>query len=247
MPVFLDALSGAFRSLFSLRMVWLMIWPVLVSIILWAVLAITFWAPLQAAWLWLFDYFGLAQWITGIEPSWIGATLQVLLHLMLFVPLVMLTALMLTAIFGMDAMVKVVSERFYPDLEKRRGGGMIGSTANAFIALVMWVGLWIVTLPLWLLGPVGAVIPFVAAAYLNQRLFRYDALAIHADTPELKSIIEENKSGLWGMGLLLSLIQFVPLLNFFAPVFTGLAFIHYCLGKLRNKRDVSTRVPAPQP
>lgn len=236
MPAFLDALAGAFRSLFSLRMVWLMIWPVLVSIVLWALLAVVFWTPLQHAWLWLFEYLGLAQWFVNIEPSWIGAALQVLLHLALFVPLVMLTALMLTAIFGMDAMVKTVAERFYPELEKHHGGGIMGSTANAFIALAVFMGLWIITLPLWLLGPVGAVIPFVAAGYLNQRLFRYDALAIHAEPAELKIIVEENKSSLWGLGILLALVQFVPLLNFFAPVFTGLAFIHFCLGKLRDKR-----------
>jgi uncharacterized protein involved in cysteine biosynthesis len=96
--------------------------------------------------------------------------------------------------------------------------------------------LWIVTLPLWLLGPVGAVVPFIAAGYLNQRLFRYDALAAHADSAEIKALIEENKGALWGLGILLALVQFVPLLNFFAPVFTGLAFIHYCLGKLRDRR-----------
>lgn len=236
MPTFLDALAGAFRSLFSIRMVWLMIWPVLVSIVLWALLAVVFWTPLQHAWLWLFEYLGLAQWFVNNEPSWIGAALQILLHLALFVPLVMLTALMLTAIFGMDAMVKTVAERFYPELEKHHGGGIIGSTANAFIALAVFMGLWIITLPLWLLGPVGAVIPFIAAGYLNQRLFRYDALAIHAEPAELKIIIEENRGALWGLGMLLALVQFVPLLNFFAPVFTGLAFIHFCLGKLRDKR-----------
>jgi CysZ protein len=236
MPALLDALAGAFRSLFSLRMVWLMIWPVLVSMILWAILAFVFWAPLQSAWLWLYAYLGIAEWLTGIEPSWIGAVLQILLHITLFVPLVMLTALMLTAIFGMDAMVRIVGERFYPELEKRKGGGLIGSTANAFIALVVFIGLWIVTLPLWLLGPVGAVIPLVTAGYLNQRLFRYDALAAHADAAEFKVITEENKANLWGLGVLLALVQFVPLLNFFAPVFTGLAFIHYCLGKLRDRR-----------
>lgn len=236
MSAYLDALAGAFRSLFSLRMVWLMIWPVLVSIVVWAVLAFVFWTPLQNLWLWLFDYLGLAAWLTGIEPGWIGAVLQALLHLALFVPLVMLTALLLTAIFGMDAMVKNVAERFYPQLEKRKGGGLIGSSANAFIALVVFLGLWIITLPLWLLGPVGAVIPFITAGYLNQRLFRYDALAIHADSAEQKAVIEQNKAGLWGLGLLLSLVQFVPVLNFFAPVFTGLAFIHFCLGKLQTSR-----------
>ena len=236
MPALLDAFAGAFRSLFSLRMVWLMIWPVLVSILLWAGLAVAFWTPLQNLWLWLFDYLGLAGWLTGVEPAWIGAALQILLHLALFVPLVMLTALLLTALFGMDAMVKTVSDRFYTQLEKRRGGGIIGSVSNAFIALVVWVGVWIVTLPLWLLGPVGVLVPFVAAAYLNQRLFRYDALATHADSAELKAVIEQNKTGLWGLGLLLGLVQFVPVLNFFAPVFTGLAFIHFSLNKLQAHR-----------
>ncbi len=237
MIAMLDAIAGAFRSLFSLRMLWLMIWPVLAAIVLWAVLAFVFWAPLQGAWMWLYEYFGIAQWMTGIEPAWIGATLQVLLHLMLFVPLVMLTALVLTAIFGMDAMVKTVSDGFFPQLEKRHGGGVIGSAANAFIAVVVYLGLWVVTLPLWLLGPVGAVIPFITAGYLNQRLFRYDALAIHADAGELKAVIEQNRGALWGLGMLLALVQFVPLLNFFAPVFTGLAFIHFCLGKLRGRRS----------
>jgi hypothetical protein len=39
------------------------------------------------------------------------------------------------------------------------------------------------------------------------------------------------------LGILLGMVQFVPLLNFFAPVFTGLAFIHFCLGKLRDRRS----------
>ncbi len=237
MITMLDALAGAFRSLFSLRMLWLMIWPVLAAVVLWAVLAIVFWTPLQHAWLSLYAYLGIEEWMTGIEPAWIGAALQILLHLMLFVPLVMLTALVLTAIFGMDAMVRTVSEGFFPQLEKRHGGGVIGSAANAFIAVIVYIGFWVVTLPLWLLGPVGAVIPFITAGYLNQRLFRYDALAIHADAGELKAIIEENRGGLWALGILLGLVQFVPLLNFFAPVYTGLAFIHYCLGKLRERRS----------
>ncbi len=232
----LDTLAGAFRSLFSLRMLWLMVWPVLAAIVLWAVLAVVFWTPLQTFWLSLYDYLGIAEWMTGIEPAWIGAALQALLHLMLFVPLVMLTALLLTAIFGMDAMVKTVAEGFFPQLEKRHGGGIVGSAANAFVAVAMYLGLWVVTLPLWLLGPVGAVIPLVAAGYLNQRLFRYDALATHADSGELKALIQQNRGELWALGMVLALVQFVPLLNFFAPVFTGLAFVHYGLGKLRDRR-----------
>ena len=243
MTAVLDALARALRDLFSLRVLWVAVWPMLAALLLWLALGVMFWGTFSG-WIELgLDAIGIQTWLTGLEPAWIANGIQALLHLMLFVPLVMLTALVLTAIFGMDAMVDTVGERFFPQLEKRRGGGVIGSTANAFVAVVVYLGLWIVTLPLWLLGPVGALIPLVTAGYLNQRLFRYDALAIHADAVELKAVIEQNRGGLWALGILLGLVQFVPLLNFFAPVFTGLAFIHYCLGKLRERREQSGALP----
>lgn len=239
MPVFLDALSGAFRSLFSLRMAWLMIWPTLVSIVLWLGLSIVFWAPITDAWAWVFEQLGLSHLLTNYAPvEWFAWSLQAFLHLALFLPLVMFTALFLTAVFGMNAMVNAVGNKFHPGLERRNGGSMMGSAVNALIALVLWAGLWLITIPLIFVQPFGLVIPFLLATYINQRLFRYDALAIHADTAERNAVIEENRGALWGLGMLLALLQFVPLLNFFAPVFTGLAFIHFCLGKLRERREL---------
>ena len=81
------------------------------------------------------------------------------------------------------------------------------------------------------------IIPFIAAAYLNQRLFRYDALAEHASNEEMKALFSANQSSLWGLGLLTGLAQFVPILNLFAPVLSGLAFIHFGLGRLNNLRQ----------
>jgi len=44
------------------------------------------------------------------------------------------------------------------------------------------------------------------------------------------------QSAWWGLGLFTGLLQFVPLLNFFAPVLTGLAFIHFGLSRLADMR-----------
>ena len=41
-----------------------------------------------------------------------------------------------------------------------------------------------------------------------------------------------------GLGLLTGLLQFVPLLNLFAPVLTALAFIHFGLARLADLRRV---------
>ena len=71
---------------------------------------------------------------------------------------------------------------------------------------------------------------------MNQQLFRYDALSEHASKQEIKMICASNRYSLWGLGLLTSLIQFVPLLNLLAPIFTALVFIHFGLAHLKILR-----------
>ena len=236
MSAILDAVARALRDLFSLRVLWVVVWPMLVAILLWLILGVTFWSTFSG---WLtqgLDAIGIQTWLADLEPVWIAHGIQVLLHLLLFVPLVMLTALVITALFGMPALIRVVAERDYPELARENGGGMVGSLWNAAIAIVLFVALWVVTLPLWLIG-VGVLVPFVAAAYLNQRLFRYDAIAEHATADEMTLLFRQERGGWWGLGVLTGLLQFVPLLNLFAPVLAALAFIHYGLGRLNQRRN----------
>ncbi|OZA30830.1 MAG: hypothetical protein B7X93_01725 [Hydrogenophilales bacterium 17-61-9] len=230
-----DALARALRDLFSLRVLWVAVWPMLVAMLLWLALGVAFWRTFSG---WLeygLDRIGIQVWLAELEPAWIANGIQALLHLMLFVPLVMLTALVLTALFAMPTLVRVVAERDYPQLKRENGGGFIGSVWNAAIAIAVFAALWLLTLPLWLIGA-GVLIPFVAAAYLNQRLFRYDAIAEHAAPAEMAALFERERGGWWGLGLLTGLIQFVPVLNLLGPVLAALAFIHYGLARLNRQR-----------
>jgi uncharacterized protein involved in cysteine biosynthesis len=238
MTAILDALARALRDLFSLRVLWVVVWPMLLALLLWLALGVTFWGTFSG---WIeqgLDAIGIQTWLTELEPAWIANALQALLHLMLFVPLVMLTALVITALFGMPALVRVVAERDYPDLERENGGSLIGSLWNAVVAIAVFVAVWLATLPLWLIG-VGVIVPFVAAAYLNQRLFRYDAIAEHASAGEMAELFRQERSSWWGLGLLTGLVQFVPLLNLLGPVFAALAFIHFGLARLARQRSVT--------
>jgi hypothetical protein len=238
MTAVLDALACALRDLFSLRVLWVVVWPMGVALLLWLVLGVTFWGTFSG---WIaqgLDALGIQTWLADLEPVWIAHGIQALLHLVLFVPLVMLTALVITALFGMPALVRLVAERDYPELKRQSGGGLAGSLWNAVVALTLFVALWLVTLPLWLIG-IGVIVPFLAAAYLNQRLFRYDALAEHASAAEMATLFKKERNGWWGLGLLTGLVQFVPLLNLLGPVFTALAFIHFGLARLDQQRTAS--------
>jgi uncharacterized protein involved in cysteine biosynthesis len=232
-----EALSRAFRDLFQFRVLWIVIWPILASSLLWLLLGVAFWSTFSG---WIasgLTELGIQTWLEGVEPRWVAYGIQAIVHLILFVPLVFVTALVITALFAMSALIHMVADRDYPHLELKNGGGFTGSLLNALIALGIFIAIWLVTLPLWLIGA-GLVIPFIATAYLNQRLFRYDALAEHASQDEMRAIFSSQRSLLWGLGLLTGLVQFIPILNLFAPVLAALAFIHFGLARLQNLRQL---------
>jgi CysZ protein len=231
------ALLYGLANLFHPRMLWLMLWPMLVALAIWGTAALFLWAR-------------LAVWLAGLLRPWIEPTLgyvhldfgdaaliaaNVVLFL-LFVPLVYLTALFILGVFGMQKMVEHVASRSFPQLERRRGGGTAGSLWNGVVALAGMLAMFIVSIPLWLLPPLWPLIPLAILSWVNQRLLRYDALAEHADAAEMRRVFEERRGSLYLLGFLLALLAYVPFVNFIGPVVFGLAFIRYLLGALDSIR-----------
>jgi hypothetical protein len=231
------SLLYALANVLHPRMLWLMLWPMLVALGIWGTAALVLWGTLAvrlAAWLrqaldyalaWAHLDFGTAALVAANVLLFLG-----------FVPLVYLTALFILSVFGMQQMVAHVARRSFPDLERRHGGGMLGSGWNSFVALAGLLLLGVFSLPFWLLPPLWPIIPLVILGWVNQRLLRYDALAEHADGVEMRRIFRARRGALYVMGLLLALMAYVPILGFFAPVLVGLAFIHYLLGALAAER-----------
>ena len=137
----------------------------------------------------------------------------------------------------MPAMVGRVAELAYPELVRRHGGTVAGGLWNSVMALVWLALLVLVSLPLWLFPLLWPVLPIVLFGYVNQRVFRYDALAEHATSLEMETIFQRHQRELFLLGVVLALVGLIPLLGFFAPVYGGLAFIHYCLARLAQLRD----------
>jgi CysZ protein len=219
-------------------MLWLMVWPVLVAIGAWLLLAAVFWnhalhwvdAHLQS--------FGVVQWMLDFAPlAFIAANLAWIILIIAFVPLVLVTAVVIIGVFAMPAMVDHVAQTSYPTLAKRQGGGFAGSVVNTLVALAVFVALAFVTLPLWIVPFLWPVIPVLLFAYLNQRVFRYDALAEHATDSELREVIRRNRGDLFMLGIVIAIIGHVPFVGFFVPVYGGLAFTHYCLERLQALRS----------
>ncbi len=212
-----------------------MIWPTLAAVLLWLVLGITFW-NLFSEWIArISTTIGVQPWLESMESKWVTHGIQYVMQLILLVPLVFVTALVMTALFVMPALIHLVSDRDYPQLKREHGGNSAGSLINVLLGMSIFIAVWLITVPLWLAGA-GAIFPLIASAYLNQRLFRYDALAEHATLHEMDAIFSVYRTPLWSLGLLTGLLQFIPFVNVFAPVLAALAFIHFCLARLAELR-----------
>ena len=232
----LHAFGRAFSSVLHPRMLALTIWPMLAAFALWLGLAWFYWDSWSHWMSALIAGSDISGWLQQHGFSSVVRYSVLLLLWLLLAPMILITAVLIAAVLEMPLIVSFVAERYYPTLEKRRGGTVLGGIGNALIAVLVFAGLWIVTLPLWLTGVLVPVLPLVLAAYLNQRLFRYDALSEHASAEEFRAILETSWGRMYLLGIMLALLYYVPLLNLLAPVLSGLAFTHFGLARVQELR-----------
>jgi len=231
------SISFALGNLLHPRMLWLMLWPVLIAVGLWGLVAIWCWTGLV---LWLADV--LRHWIETATffVQWDASTVALvaakILVIIGLVPLIQLTALLILGVFGMPAMVEHVAGRSFPALERRRGGSFAGSVWNSVVALLGLALLGVVSVPFWIFPPLWPAIPVLVMGWVNQRVLRYDALAEHADAQEMLVVFKERRGAMYLLGAVLAVVAYIPVLGLFAPVLFGLAFIHYLLAELEALR-----------
>jgi uncharacterized protein involved in cysteine biosynthesis len=233
----IQALSKAVSDLRQPRILALTLVPPLAALAVWAGVAWLFagdWARGVTAWIaetpwlsWVRDW-GLSSLL--VWASGLGA-------IALMLPIALIVAVLVTDVLAMPVIVPFVGERCYPGLEKRKGGTVAGSLWNAAVAIVVFLLLWLLSLPLWFTGIGAVLLPPLISAYFNQRMFRYDALAEHADAAEYRTILRDAGGRLYLLGLLLSALLWVPFVNLAVPVLSALAFTHLALAELERLRQ----------
>ena len=69
-----DSLARAMRDLFSLRVLWVVIWPMLVAILLWGVVGIAFWSTFSGWLMQGLDMIGIQVWLADLERAALSLT-----------------------------------------------------------------------------------------------------------------------------------------------------------------------------
>lgn len=211
--------------------------PMGIALIFWLIVGWLAWdAWSQTIHAYVLDWMPSA-WTARWDLAWVGTVAALMGAVLALAPMVIVTSLLIATLFAMPVLLNHVAGQSFPELERRRGGTIRGSVWNAVAATGTFLLLWVLTLPLWLLGPLALVLPLLLSANLNQRLFRYDALSEHASAEEMRLIFDRARGRLFSLGLVTGLMYFIPPFNLVAPVLSALAFIHLCLAELQSLRS----------
>lgn len=264
------AWGRALRAQFSMRMMLLSLVPLLLSLVVWGVLL---WLGLQPFLDWLHGIFADYGWFqaSGGMLSTLGlGVLQVmvvpLMAIILLLPLMIATSLLFMGIFAMPAIERYVGSRQFPQLEQKEGGSFAGSVWMNLTSVIVFAGLWLMTVPLYAVPPVAVLVQAALWGWVTSRVMSYDALAAHASAAERKSLMQARRwpllaigmvSGVlgampgiaWMGGAVLSVVLF-PFLAILSAwlyvmifLFTGLWFQYYCLQALQDLRAANATAP----
>jgi hypothetical protein len=224
------AFSRAARDLTKAGVLWHAIWPPLVAALLWALVGVAIWTDGLVAMGRIIPELPWSGW------EWISRWAAVFLLLASFATLTYVTALMLVAVVALPLLINRIAARDYPDLVRHGENVFWGSLGNTLGAGAVFVVGGLASLPLLLIPGVILILPLAWAAWLNQRTFRFDALAEHATRSELKQLESEQRGNFLGAGIGTALMAHIPLLQILAPTYTAVVFVHLGLSALRRLR-----------
>ena len=206
-------------------------------------------------------------WLQTVGAGNLKGVLSQLLVIFAVTPMLVVLSLLVVAATMTPAMVSLVAERRFVNLQRKQGGSLLGSVAwslgSALLALVAMA----LSIPLWFVPPLVLVLPPLIWGWLTYRVLAYDALATHASADERREIFKRHRAVLLAIGVVSGFLGAAPNLLWVSgavvaaafvllvPVamwiytlvfaFSSLWFAHYCLAALEQLRNEDLKQNTP--
>lgn len=244
-----DIISKSLRSLFEPRIFKFIFVPFFVSLLLLVLgvwLSFDFWLGfVRHGWSFVEPY--TVAWTPQFLRDFLAFT-GPLMHLFfflflvgLFFPLMMIFNLGITSFLASTAMVKTIAAKDYPELVIQGSGRTAASLWNLVWASVVYVVLWLITFPLWLVPLMQLILPVVLTAGYNRKICTFDALTEFANDDEFKKLMHTTKKRGFLTGVLTAFINYIPFAFLISPVLTMIAFSHLALSELSLERQAKIK------
>jgi CysZ protein len=182
---------------------------------------------------WMQDTFGLTTTTPFTVLSWIlsiAAALGVIAGSIFLMPAV--TGLM--ASFFADEIAEEVERRYYPGDPPGHALPLLPAVLQGIQTALLAVLVYLVAMPSLLLAGFGAVIFFLATAFLLSREYFQLAAMRFRSPAEAKKLRKANQSTVFLAGMFLAAFVSIPILNLATPLF-GTAFMVHLHKRLSGR------------
>lgn len=211
------------------RVIWLSLLPLLLTVVLSGALGYWFWddavgqvrlwleASTWLGWVW--------QWLEKVGAPNLRAVVAPLMVILGITPVLVVTCLLVVSFFMTPALTRLVAERRFPGLQRKRGGTLLQSVGWTLLSLLLALGALLLTLPLWLVPPLALVLPALIWGWLTYRVMVFDVLAEHASAPERLALLARHRPSLLGIGVMTGLMGAAPSLVWASGAMFAAAFV----------------------
>ena len=204
------------------------------------------------------------RWLEGFGLSNLHLILAPAVLLILAIPAIVVITLLLVALFMTPAMVALVADRRFAQLERKKGGSFLTGLVWSLGSTVLAGAVLILSIPLWLIPPLILILPPLIWGWLTYRVMSYDALVEHASSEERRQIFKEHRLPLLSIGVIGGYLSAAPSLLWasgavfltLAPIlvplaiwiytlvfaFSSLWFAHYTLAALEQLRHKNSAI-----
>jgi Etoposide-induced protein 2.4 (EI24) len=261
----LRAFGLALRGIFHPWVIWLSFRPFLIGAALWFGIFWIIWTPLLD---WMKDFLtgGFAlRWLPSFASLGWGESLRGIaapyFSVVVVMPLIILSILVLVSFTTVTSVLRHLEKQApYRQLQKKYGGSFLGSFWVTVSASLIFLVLVVISLPIWFVPPMFALVPPLLWGWLTTKLMTYDVLARHASKEERQAIMTQQRVPLLCMGIaaglmgsmptffwlssvfILVLFPFVSMLMMWVYsmvfIFAAMWFGHYLLSVLQKEREL---------
>jgi hypothetical protein len=224
-----DSFWRALAYCFHPKVILLTLLPLLLMLIIVMGLGMVYWdAALESirAWIDASSAMNWAWvWLERVGLMSLKAVVAPLIIIVAVTPLVVVMSLLAVSFMMTPALVNLVAERRFSNLERRQGGSMLQSVAWTVFSVVLALGALVLTLPLWWLPPLAVILPALIWGWLTYRVMTYDVLSEHASRIERIELVRRHRFQLLAMGVVTGMMGAAPSLVWASGALFVAAFV----------------------
>ena len=217
------------RGIFNPWILWLTLRPFFIGALIWFGILWFTWSPLLD---WMKDFL-----TNSFAASWIEKTMSLVgwdsvraivapyFSVVILMPLVITTILVLVSFTSITSVLRhVEKQNAYSTLKKEHGGSFFGSLWVAISSTFIFLVIVLITLPIWWIPPIFALLPPILWGWLTTRLMTYDVLSRHATEQERDDLMILHRGPLLLIGIVVGLIGAAPTLFWLSSIFVLVLF-----------------------